>query len=94
MKTRLILVPARAEQSDKKKFGLILYIFDGYTIFLTTNNWDNKNNINISSTKFKSLLVIGLLKRYNKQYFDISDIVITRVHWNNKVENLWFDVMR
>ena len=37
--------------------------------------------INISSAIFNCLQVTGILKRYhNKQYFDISDIVITRVH--------------
>ena len=35
--------------------------------------------IDISSTTFNCLLVTGILKRYlNKQYFDISDILITR----------------
>ena len=42
--------------------------------------------IDISSTKFNCLLVIGILKRYhNKQYFDISDIVITRDHCITKL---------
>ena len=37
--------------------------------------------IDISRAKLNCLLVIGILKWYlNKQYFDISDILITRVH--------------
>ncbi len=47
--------------------------------------------IDISSTKFNCLLRTGILKRYHyKQYFDISDIVITRDHCNEK--SLYFEI--
>ena len=47
----------------------------------TTKKYQYIQTIHISNTKFNCLQVIGTLKRYhNKQYFDISDILITRDH--------------
>ena len=45
--------------------------------------------IDIPSTKFNYLLVIGILRRYhNKQQFDIPDIVITRVYCTDKLDEM------
>ena len=52
--------------------------------------------VNTSSTKCNSLPKSGIFKIYhNKQYFDISDIVIARDHCNSKYQqNFVHNVMK